>query len=109
MIWFEDYLNDRNQKVLINRKSSSQKSVSAGVPQGSVLNPLLFLININDISYDLTGLARLFADDTSLSYSSADKDQIEIILNEDLQKLSDRQNNGLLFSIRTKKQQNKLK
>ena len=88
-MWFEDYLNDRNQKVLINGKSSSQKPVSADLPQRSVLGPLLFLIYINDISDDLTGLVRLFADDTSLSYSSADKHQIELILNEDLQKLSD--------------------
>ena len=56
-MWFEDYLNDRNQKVLINGKSSSQKPVSAGVPQGSVLGPLLFLIYINNISDELTGLA----------------------------------------------------
>ena len=51
--------------------------------RGSVLGSLLFLIYINDISDDLTGLSRLFADGTSLSYSSADKHQIEIILNED--------------------------
>ena len=101
-MWFEDYLYDRNQKVLINGKSSSQKPVSAGVPQGSVLSPLLFLIYINDISDDLTGLARLFADDTSLSHSSADKHQIELILNEDLQKLSDWAKNGLIFSITQK-------
>ena len=44
LMWVEDYLNDRNQKVLINGKSSSQKPVSAGVPQGTVLGPLLFLI-----------------------------------------------------------------
>ena len=73
LMWFEDNLNDRNQKVLINGKTSFQKPVSAGVPQGSVLGPLLFLIYINDISDDLTGLAGLFADDTSLSYLSADK------------------------------------
>ena len=62
---------------------------------GSVLGPLLFLIYINDISDDLTDLAHLFADDTSLSYSSADKHQIELILNEDLQKLSDWANKWL--------------
>ena len=62
-----------------------QKPVSEGVPQGSVLGPLLFLIYINYISDDLTGLARLFADDTSLSYSSADKHQIDLILNKHLQ------------------------
>ena len=98
LMWFEDYLNDRYQKVLINGKSSSQKPFSAGVPQGSVLGPLLFLIYIDDISDNLTGLDRLFANDTSLSYSSADKHQIEIILNEDLQKLSEWAKNGLLFS-----------
>ena len=65
-MWFEDYLNDRNQKVLINGKSSSQKPVSAGVRQGSVLGPLLFLIYINNISDELTGLALPFADNTSL-------------------------------------------
>ena len=99
LMCFEDYLNDRNQKILINGKSSSQKPVSADLPPGSVLGPLLFLIYINDISDDLTGLVRLFADDTSLSYSSADKHQIELILNDDLQKLSDWAKNGLLFSI----------
>ena len=81
-------LPNRSQKVFINENFSSHKSIAAGVPQGSVLGPLLFLIYINDISDDLTGLARLFADDISLSYSSADH-QIEIILNEDLRKLNE--------------------
>ena len=49
---------------------------------------MLFLIYINDISEALTGLARLFADDTSLSYSSADPVELESILNQDLNKLS---------------------
>ena len=97
LMWFEDYLNDRNQKVLINGKSSSQKPVLAGIPQGFVLGPLLFIIYINDISDDLTGLAPRFAKDTSLSYSSADKYQIKIILNEDLPKLSECAKNGLFF------------
>ena len=50
---------------------SSKKFISAGVPQGSVLDSLLFLIHINDISDNLIGMARLFADDISLSFSSA--------------------------------------
>ena len=53
-----------------------------------VLSPLLFLIYINDISEDLTGLARLFADDTYISYSSIGLHQIEKISNEDLRKLN---------------------
>ena len=63
---FDDYLNDRNQEVLTNGNSLSQKPVSAGVRQGSVLGPLLFLIYINNISDELTGLARPFANDTSI-------------------------------------------
>ena len=83
LLWLEDYLKNRSQKVCINENFSSQKSISAGV-----LGPLLFLIYIIDISEDLTGLARLFADDTFLSYSSIDLHQIEMILKEDLPKLT---------------------
>ena len=70
LLWFKSYLENRNQKVCINESLSSSRNITAGVPQGSVLEPLLFLIYINDISENLQGSARLFADDTSLSYSS---------------------------------------
>jgi hypothetical protein len=60
----------RKQKVINRATSSTVCEVSAGVPQGSVLDPLLFLIYINDIGEKLLSLSRLFADDTSLGYSS---------------------------------------
>ena len=88
LLWIEDYLKNRSQKVCINENFSSLKSISAGFPQRSVLGPLLFLIYINDILEDLNGLARLFADDTSLSCSSIELHQIDMIINDDLRKLS---------------------
>jgi hypothetical protein len=67
--WFENYLYQRKQKVINRATSSTVCEVSAGVPQGSVLDRLLFLIYINDIGDNLLSPSRLFADDTSLGYS----------------------------------------
>ena len=70
---------------MIDRATSSTVcEVSAGVPQGSVLVPLLFLIYINDIGEKLLSLSRLFADDTSLGYSSQNVVEIENVINHDL-------------------------
>ena len=73
--------------IQVNGVLSSEQSTNAGVPQGSVLGPLLFLIYINDIADGLIGKVRLYADDTSLSYSSSNLADIEIFLNNDLRKL----------------------
>jgi hypothetical protein len=75
--WFENYLSDRNQKVVLQNCLSEVGNIKGGVPQGSVLGPLLFILYINDITEDIQSLSRLFADDTSLSYSSSNINEIE--------------------------------
>ena len=62
----EDHLSNRFQRVLLNGQESSWLPIKAGVPQGSILGPLLFLIYINDLLDGLNSIAKLFADDTSL-------------------------------------------
>lgn len=65
-IWITNYLLNRRQCVLLNGKCSSYVNVTSGVPQGSVLGPLLFLIFVNDISVGISSRMRLFADDCVL-------------------------------------------
>jgi hypothetical protein len=62
----KDFLTNRTQKVVVEGVISSSQPVTSGVPQGSVLGPLLFLIYINDLCQDLDSKIRLFADDTVL-------------------------------------------
>ena len=60
------YLKDRRQRVVLNGMESSWGEIKAGVPQGSVLGPLLFLIYINDLEEGIESSVKFFADDTSL-------------------------------------------
>ena len=64
--WIEQWLTDRRQRVVIDGEVSSWKSVLSGVPQGSVLGPILFLVYINDLEEGVTGKILKFADDTKL-------------------------------------------
>ena len=61
--WIENFLSDRSQKVLIDGEFSTSSNVLSGVPQGTVLGPLLFLAYINDLPDCVTSNVRLFADD----------------------------------------------
>ena len=60
------FLSERYQRVLLNGQSSEWASIKAGVPQGSILGPLLFLIYINDLSDGIISDVKMFADDTSI-------------------------------------------
>ena len=83
--WISDYLSDRTQRVTVKSCVSSTRSVNAVVPQGSVLGPRLFLIYVNDIADSLLSLTRLFADDSSLFYSTSSILDLQGIINHDLQ------------------------
>ena len=74
------------QATVIKGEKSDFKSVSAGVSQGSVLGPLLFLIYINDIVNIIESVIKLFADDTSLSLALNNLDSRAEILNHDLER-----------------------
>ena len=84
----ENYLLGRFQRVVINEQTSSWRSILAGVPQGSILGPLLFLVYINHLPNGLKSNAKLFADDTSLFTIVKDKNKSANILNDDLQLIS---------------------
>ena len=64
--WIEQWLKDRRQRVVVDGEVSSWKPVLGGVPQGSVLGPILFLIYINYLEEGVTGNILKFADDTKL-------------------------------------------
>ena len=83
-----DFLNDRKQRVVLNGQFSTRKSVNAGVPQGSILCPLLSLIYINDLTESLSSNTKLFADDTPLFSVTHDIQTSANNLNKDLERIS---------------------
>ena len=83
--WFRSYLTNRKQYVSVNGFDSSEKLMKYGVPQGSVLGPLLFLIYINDLNKEIKfSLGHHFADDTNLLYTDKSLKRIQKYVNLDL-------------------------
>ena len=83
-----NFLNERKQRVVPNRQFSTSKNVDTGVPQGSILGPLLFLVYINDLTEVISSNAKLFADDTSLLSVVRDIQTSANNLNKDLERIS---------------------
>ena len=88
MSWFSDYLSNRCQRVVLPGCKSNTKYVNAGVPQGSILGPLLFLVYINDIVENIESGINLFADHTSLSLVVRNPDDAGNTLQNDINKIN---------------------
>ena len=85
----ESFISKRYQRILLNGQASSWSPVLGGVPQGSILGQLFFLIYINDLSHNLSSTAKIFADDTSVFSIVHDINSSTKQLNDDLKKISD--------------------
>ena len=84
----QSFLKDRKQRTVLNGKCSNWGDISAGVPQGSILGPLFFLVYINDLTADLKCNVKLFADDTSLFTVVREANEAASDMNHDLQLIS---------------------
>ena len=86
--WFRSYLSNRKQFCRVNGVASDIMDIEVGVPQGSCLGPLLFLIYINDLPQAVQGsTVSMYADDTSLCHQSYDMTQLNEAINNDLRHL----------------------
>ena len=86
--WFCSYLRNRMQTFLVICNKSSETYLPCGVPQGTILGPLLFLLCINDLLNCLMhSQPRMYADDTSITYASNDVEEIQCCVNIDLDRI----------------------
>jgi ribonucleases P/MRP protein subunit RPP40 len=87
--WFKSYVTDRTQYTDVNGYRSNRVTTKNGVPQRSVLGPILFLLYINSIkSIALKGVPYLYADDIAILYSADKYEQLKIKMEDDLQLLT---------------------
>ena len=87
-LWFQNYLYEREQFVSINGIESKTAKITCGVPQGSVLGPILFLLYINDLPNSTEFLTLLFADDTTFTMSGFNIETLFQKANVELEKTS---------------------
>ena len=88
--WFESYLSGRNQFVQVNDTTSDSSPITCGVPQGSILGPLLFLCYVNDMEISISSECKLllYADDSAILYSHKNPEMISRKLSSELESCS---------------------
>ena len=84
--WLHSFLTDRRQQVVVEGRSSSVTRVTSGVPQGTVLGPVMFLLYISDISDNVNSCIKIYVDDTKASQTVKNSEDVET-MQEDLNKL----------------------
>ena len=89
ILWFKSYLSHRKFKVNLNKSFSEQGKLLCGVPQGSILGLLLFLLYINDMPQAVKCELLLYADDTCFIFQHGDINEIEIQLNNNCSSICD--------------------
>ena len=88
LLLIQSFLSGRKQRAVLNGQSSNWGDISAGVPQGSILGPLFFLVYINDLAVGLKCNVKLFDDDTSLFTVVEDSNTAASDMNHDLDLIS---------------------
>ena len=82
-MWLHNFLSNRQQCVAVNGTTSSEAQVRSGLPQGSVLGPLILLIHISDINYEIAdSTVSCFADDTRILLGIKDEEERKMIQND---------------------------
>ena len=89
LLLIQNFLSGRSQRVVLDGQASEWTEVLAGVPQGSILGPLFFLIYINDLPEGIISMVKIFADDSSLFSLILDHIRCSNELNSDMQKVSE--------------------
>ena len=84
--WIRDFLSNRRQRVIVGNEKSEWEPVKSGIPQGSVLGPLMFVIFINDLPDAVSSTIKIFADDTKM-YRQVNCDEDRKMLQNDINKL----------------------